>query len=80
MSNADVKSVTITCPVVGQKALGGGALVVAGTTTPAQLQDVALAGSYPNATYTAWNAVAWETDSVGQTWSVTVYVLCATVA
>jgi hypothetical protein len=71
--------VSIACPA-GKKAVGGGGLIVAGTATPAQLQNIALAGTYPTALFDGWNAVAWETDGVGTTWSVTVYVLCATTA
>jgi len=74
-----VKTVTISCPA-GQKALGGGALIVAGTATPAELQNVAIGGTYPTPAFDGWNAVAWETVLVLSTWSVTVYVLCATVA
>jgi hypothetical protein len=78
VDSTPIKTATISCPV-DKRAIGGGALIVAGTSTPAQLQDVALGGTYPTALVDGWNAVAWETDSVTTTWSVTVYVLCATV-
>lgn len=74
-----VKNVAISCPA-GQKALGGGALIVAGTASPAELQIVAIGGTYPTPAFDGWHAVAWETGAVMlSTWSVTVYVLCATV-
>jgi hypothetical protein len=64
---------------VGQTAIGGGAVIVAGTATPAQLANVALGRSEPTGGLTAWTATAWETDGIGQTWGVTVTALCADV-
>jgi hypothetical protein len=77
VDSSAIRTATVSCPI-GERALGGGALIVAGTSTPTQLQDVALGGTYPSDLFDGWNAVAWETDSVTTTWSLTVYVLCAT--
>ena len=72
------KTQTVSCPGV-KKALGGGGSVTVGVSTNLAIQASAPTGGPPPTAPTGWSVTGTETDTVGGNWSVTAYVMCATV-
>jgi hypothetical protein len=69
---SDVLAGTATCPA-GTLATGGG-----GSIEDASTGSVAISRSIPDGDPpTAWRVVTQATDTTGEDWSLTVYVVCA---
>ena len=73
-SNANSKSVVVTCPA-GKRVVGGGARVI-GSGAPV----VSITENFPDSDGVHWNAKANEVVATNQSWQLQAYALCATVA
>ena len=71
------KTQTVSCPG-GKKALGGGGSIIVsgGPNTDLAIQASQPSGGSPP---TVWSVTGVETDAVAANWSVTAFVICATV-
>jgi hypothetical protein len=77
--SSNTKTATASCGA-GMTVLGGGAEIERGTLAQSDLVKLFLVYSKPVAGLTGWTAQAVEASSFGETWALTVYAICATVA
>ena len=78
--NSDnTKTASAPC-AAGQKVLGGGAEVERGTLPQSDLAKLFLLYSKPVSGLTGWTAQGVEASTFGETWALTVYAVCASVA
>ena len=73
------KVATASCGV-GETAIGGGYEVQRGTLAESDLTKLATLYSKPVSGLTGWTANALEASTVGETWALSAYAICATVA
>ena len=74
----DTKTATASCGA-GKVVVGGGFEVHRGTLAQSDLIKLFAVYSKPTGT-TGWTAQALEASTVGETWALTVYAVCATAA
>jgi Collagen triple helix repeat (20 copies) len=77
-NSTDTKTATASCGA-GQVVLGGGMEFERGTLPQSDYAKLFLVYSKPTGT-TGWTAQSLEASSFGETWALTVYVVCATAA
>ena len=73
-SNANSKSVIVTCPT-GKRLVGGGARVIGNGAAVVSITE-----NFPDSDGVHWNAKANEVVATALTWQLQAYALCATVA
>jgi hypothetical protein len=73
------KVATASC-ASGQVAIGGGYEIERGTLNEDELEDLATVYSKPTAALDGWTVRVVEANPVTETWAVSAYVICATVA
>jgi hypothetical protein len=76
IDSTSTRTAAASCPA-GKKAISGGAEIV-GNSVKLALANSLPTGGGPGAAPTGWSATAQETSSYSGTWSVKVYVVCAT--
>ncbi len=77
--STNAKVATASC-ASGKVAVGGGYEIEGGTLNEDELEDLATAYSKPTAALDGWTVRVVEANPVTETWAVSAYVICATVA
>ena len=77
--STNAKVATASC-ASGKVAVGGGYEIEGGTLNEDELEDLAVAYSKPTVALDGWTVRVVEANPVTETWAVSAYVICATVA